>query len=423
VKWFSVIDQLEFKMSKFLRTLLQRSYLALIAIPFKLMPSLAYMAFTGQGSTAQLCRHIARQGIRKVLVVSDKPLVELGIVARAVDVLTEEGLVCTIYDGTLPDPTFSMVDAGLALQAEYNCDAVLAIGGGSSIDCAKTIASAATNGRDGRKLVGYFKVKKAPLPLFALPTTSGTGSEATIAAVISDQQSHEKFFIADPKMLPKAVALDADLLLGMPAAITAATGMDALTHAIETYISLWGTDSSNAYGYASVKMIFEYLPRAYRDGSDAVAREQMAIAAYYSGMAINDAGVGNVHAIAHQLGRQYGTPHGLANALVMPEVLRFMAKAAQEPLAKLGRLIDVAGSGDSDEKAAEKFIDAIADLNRRLGIPGQLDSLNKADIPAIAAAAVKEGAAYPVPILMSRAECQAILATLLSTTERAAAFA
>lgn len=410
-------------MSKFFRTLLQRTYLALITIPFKLMPSLAYMAFTGQGSTAQLCRHIARQGIRRVLVVSDKPLVNLGIVARAVDVLTEEGVSCTIYDGTLPDPTFAMVDDGLALQAQYNCDAVLAIGGGSSIDCAKTIASAATNGRDATKLVGYFKVKKAPLPLFALPTTSGTGSEATIAAVISDHHSHEKFFIADAKMLPNAVALDADLLLGMPAPITAATGMDALTHAIETYISLWGTDSSNAHGYAAVKMIFEYLPRAYKDGNDAVAREQMSIAAYYAGMAINDAGVGNVHAIAHQLGRHYGTPHGLANALVMPEVLRFMAKTSQQPLAKLGRLVEVATSSDSDLQAAEKFIDAVADLNKRLGVPDQLDRLKEADIPEIAIAAVKECSGYPVPILMSRDDCQAILRTLLSSPEGAAALA
>ena len=166
-------------MSKFFRTLLQRTYLALIAIPFKLMPSLAYMAFNGQGSTAQLCRHIARQGAQRVLIVSDKILVELGIVGKAVDVLKEEGVECVIYDGILPDPTFAMVDEGLALQQQHKCDAVLAIGGGSSIDCAKTIASAATNGRDGRKLEGYFKVKTMPLPLFALPTTSGTGSEAT----------------------------------------------------------------------------------------------------------------------------------------------------------------------------------------------------------------------------------------------------
>lgn len=403
-------------MSKFFRTLIQRTFLALIAIPFKLMPSLAYMVFNGQGSTAQLCRHMARQGFRNVLVVSDKPLVELGIVAQAVDVLTEQGVDTVIYDGILPDPTFAMVNEGLALQVLHGCDAVLAIGGGSSIDCAKTIACAATNGKDGTKLVGYFKMKKPALPLFALPTTSGTGSEATIAAVISDAKTHEKCFIADPKMLPKAVALD-DLLLGMPPSITAATGMDALTHAIETYISLWGSETSDAYSYSAVKMIFEYLPRAYSDGKDAVAREQMALAAYNAGMSINYAGVGNVHAIAHQLGRHYGTPHGLANALVMPEVLRFMAKAAQKPLAELGRLIEVADSIDTEQIAADKFIEAVADLNRRLGIPETLDSLRKADVAAIAKDAVKEGAEYPVPLLMSRKECEAILSTLLSSSE------
>lgn len=401
-------------MTKLLSTLLQRSFLALIAIPFKLMPSLAYMAFNGRGSTAQLCQHMARQGHRRVLIVSDKPLVELGIVKRASDELAAQGVVVTLYDGILPDPTFAMVDEGLALLAKHNCDAILAIGGGSSIDCAKTISAAAGNGGDGRKLVGYFKVKQAAVPLFALPTTSGTGSEATIAAVVSDPDTHEKFFIADPKMLPKAVALDAELLLGMPPAITAATGMDALTHAVETYISLWGTPTSKGHSYAAVKMIFDYLPTAYREGSNAQAREQMALAAYYAGMAINDAGVGNVHAIAHQLGRYYGTPHGLANALVMPSVLRFMVGSATQPLAELARLVGVADAGAADRAAAEAFVEAIAKLNADLDIPETLDTLKEADIPAIAKAAVKEGAGYPVPLLMNRKECQEILRGLLT---------
>ena len=389
----------------------------MMAIPFKLLLSLNYMAFSGAGSTAQLCRHIAGQGLRKVMIVTDKPLVELGIVAKAVSALEEKGVSCVIYDGILPDPTFAMVNEGLQLQAQHNCDAVLAIGGGSSIDCAKAIIGAVYNGRDAGKLVGYFKMKERALPLFALPTTSGTGSEATIAAVISDAQSHEKFFLADPKMLPRAVALDSDLLLGMPKAITAATGMDALTHAIEGYIGLWGNEESNARDYAAVKMIFESLPEAYNNGSNAEAREQMALAAYYAGQSINDAGVGNVHAIAHQFGRYYGTPHGLANAIVMPPVLRFMAKAAQKPLAELGYLIEAADKADSEQQAAEKFIDAVAQLNRQLGIPETLDSLSEADFAAIAKAAVKEGAGYPVPLLMSRKECEAILASLLSGTD------
>lgn len=410
-------------MSKLIRTALHRLYLALIAIPFKLMPSLAYMTFSGAGSTKQLCRHIARQGYSRVLIVSDGPLVALGIVQRAIDALEAEGVNCTVYDGILPDPTFAMVEEGLAMCRQHNCDAVLAIGGGSSIDCAKTLVSSFSNGDDPRKMVGYFKVKKTPLPLFALPTTSGTGSEATIAAVVSDPATHEKCFIADPKLLPLAVALDAELLLGMPKPITAATGMDALTHAIETYISLWGSDSSNAYSRAAVSMIFQYLPRAYQDGSDADAREQMALAAYYAGMAINSASVGNVHAIAHQLGRHYSTPHGLANALVMPAVLRFSAAAAQAPLAELGRLSGAAAVGDSDALAADKFIDAVEAMNRRLDIPSQLDSLREADISAIAADAVKEGASYPVPVLMSRAECQDILRQLLPGAATAEALA
>ena len=402
---------------KLFRTLLQRAFLAMMAIPFKLLLSLNYMAFCGAGSTAQLCRHIAGQGMRKVMIVTDKPLVELGIVAKAVTALEEKGVSCVIYDGILPDPTFAMVNEGLALQEQHDCDAVLAIGGGSSIDCAKAIVGAIYNGRDASKLVGYFKMKKPALPLFALPTTSGTGSEATIAAVISDAESHEKFFLADPKMLPRAVALDSDLLLGMPKAITAATGMDALTHAIEGYIGLWGNEESNARDYAAVKMIFDALPEVYTNGGNADAREQMALAAYYAGMSINDAGVGNVHAIAHQLGRHYSTPHGLANAIVMPPVLRFMAKAAQQRLAELGYLIEVADKSDSEQLAAEKFIEAVAQLNRRLGIPETLDSLREADFKAIAKDAVKEGAGYPVPLLMSRKECEAILASLATATE------
>lgn len=410
-------------MARLMRKLLHRLYLALVAIPFKLMPSLAYMTFNGRGSTTQLCRHIARLGYQRVLIVSDKPLVELGIVQRAVDALQSQGVEAVIYDGILPDPTFAMVEEGLALRRQHGCDAVLAIGGGSSIDCAKTLAITAENGGDPRKMVGYFKVKKTPLPLFALPTTSGTGSEATIAAVVSDPDSHEKCFIADPKLLPLAVALDADLLLGMPKPITAATGMDALTHAIETYISLWGTDTSNDFSRAAVSMIFEYLPRAYDDGNDADAREQMALAAYYAGMAINSASVGNVHAIAHQLGRHYGTPHGLANALVMPAVLRFSAAAATVPLAELGRLVGVAAKSDADRAAADKFIDAVAALNSRLGVPETLADLREADIATIAADAVKEGAGYPVPVLMNRADCQAMLRELLPQSDSAAALA
>lgn len=408
-------------MPKFIRTLLHRLYLAVMLVPFKLMPSRAYLAFSGEGSTAQLCKHIAGLGAKRVLVVTDKPLVELGLVGRATDALRDHGVETVVYDGILPDPTFSMVEAGLALQRQHQCDAVLAMGGGSSIDTAKTIAAAAANGGDARKLVGYFKVKAAALPLYAIPTTAGTGSEVTIAAIVSDSDTHEKFIVADPKLLPQGVALDPSLMTGLPPAITAATGIDALTHAVETYISQWATDKSADYSRAATKMIFEHLPTAYRDGGNIAAREQMALAAYYAGLAINDASVGNVHAIAHQFGRHYSTPHGLANAIAMPHVLRFSKRSSARGLAELAQLIGVAVATDSVDAAADKFIDAVSELNRSLGIPETLDALKPEDVAVIAVDAVKEGAGYPVPILMSRSECEAMLRQMLGDSEEAVA--
>lgn len=367
------------------------------------------MSFVGAGSTAQLSEHIARLGVKRVMIVTDKPLVELGIVAKAGDVLTAAGVEVTIYDGVLPDPTFELVELGLLLQRQHQCDCVLAIGGGSAIDTAKTIAAAATNGGNAKAMVGYFKAKIQPLPLFAIPTTSGTGSEVTFGAVISDAVSHEKFIVGDSKIVPRAVALDPELITGLPPAITAATGMDALTHAVEACLSSWATPQNDAYAKMAVKMIFEYLPAAYANGGDLQAREQMSIAAYYAGLAINVAAVGNVHAIAHQLGAWYGTPHGLANAIVMPEVLRFSKDTVVDQLAELADLIEIGDRADTPSMKADNFINAIVQLNESFGIGAKLDAIRIPDITAIATRAVKEGAGYPVPKLMDQQECEQMI--------------
>ena len=370
------------------------------------------MSFVGAGSTAKLCQHISRLGVKKILIVTDKPLVDLGIVARAADVLTAQGVEVIIYDGVLPDPTFDIVTAGLGVQQQHHCDSVLAIGGGSAIDTAKTIAVAATNGADVRAMVGYFKAKISPLPLFAIPTTSGTGSEVTFGAVISDAETHEKHIVGDSKLVPGAVALDPKLITGLPPHITAATGMDALTHAVEAYVSTWAKPQHDAYAKMAIKMIFKNLPVAYADGSNIEAREQVSIAAYYAGLAINGAAVGNVHAIAHQFGAWYGTPHGLANALVMPEVLRFSQDAMEDRLAELADLIALGSSTDSADKKAGIFIDAVAELNQTFGIGNKLDALQDKDITAIAERAVKEGASYPVPKLMDQQQCEGMIKAL-----------
>ena len=371
------------------------------------------LTFVGSGSTAKLCTHISGLNVSKVLIVTDKPLVELGIVAKASDVLKQKGVEVILFDGVLPDPTLDLIEDGLAIQLKNNCDAILAIGGGSSIDAAKTIAAAATNGGKSQKVVGYYKVKKEPIPLFAIPTTSGTGSEVTFGAVVSDAVTHEKFFIADPKVTPKGIALDPDLITGLPPSITAATGMDALTHAIEAWISTWANSGSDSYAKQSIQMLFKYLPVAYANGGNLEAREQVSVAAYYAGIAINTGAVGYVHAIAHQFGAWYSTPHGWANAVVLPEVLRFSKDKIEGRLAELADMLSLGLPSDSVSTKADKFIEAVVQLNVSFGIGTNLEAIKASDVAAIATRAVKEGSGMPVPKMMDQDECETLIRTLM----------
>lgn len=396
----------------FIKRVIHKAYLGMMAGVIRFMPPDVFTLFAGEGSSRQLVGHLARQGASRLLIVSDKPLVELGLIQPLVRRCDELGVACAVFDGVLPDPTFSIVEAGLEVFREHRADAVLAIGGGSSIDTGKTIAAAATNGFAPRKLEGYFKVKHPPVPLYAIPTTSGTGSEVTKGAVIADSDTHLKAYVADPKMVPVAVALDPALLTGLPPAITAATGMDALTHAIEAYISVWCNPRCERYALAAIKMIFTHLPRAYQNGGDLEAREQMSLAACYAGLAINDTNIGNVHALAHQLGRVYGIPHGLANAIVLPYVLEETFDACASRLANLARVLGFSESG-SDGEAARAFIAEVVALNQRLNIAAGLDKLAAADVEDLASAAAREGSRLPVPVLVPREGFASVLQRLL----------
>ena len=226
-------------MPMFLRKALHALFIMIMKVVGHLSPSLRHTAFAGSGSSNQLCEHIVRTGIKKLLIVTDKPLRDLGVVDQAMGPLLAADVDIAYYDGVLPDPTFEQVAEGAAIARSHGSEAVLAIGGGSSIDAAKIIAASATSGDSPADWVGFGKVKHTILQLFAIPTTSGTGSEATIGAVISDAVTHEKAIIGDGSLLPIAVALDPDLIAGLPPHITAATGMDALTHGIEAYIGTW----------------------------------------------------------------------------------------------------------------------------------------------------------------------------------------
>jgi alcohol dehydrogenase len=385
----------------------------LLSIVRRFIKSPLQLTFCGEGSTEQLVAHIVRGGYRKILLVTDKPLVELGLAGRVVDAVKSRGAEVVIYDGVLPDPTIAVVAGGLHRYQQQGCDAVVALGGGSSIDTAKTVAAAATNGGI-EAVMGLFKVKIAPAPLFAIPTTAGTGSEASWFAVISDTDTHQKTGIGAPALLPKATALDASLMTGLPKSITAATGMDALTHAIETFIAPAANDEVRSLSLPAAEMIFGNLLEAYENGSNLAARESMAMASYYAGVSLNISAVGYVHAIAHQLGAKYGIPHGLANAVVLPFVLDLNVEAASAPLAELADLIGVSKASDSERAKAEKLVEAVRELNAALHIPTTLDALRRADIPELVKAAAAEGRTYSVPVVLTRNQITSILNQLLA---------
>jgi len=292
---------------------------------------------------------------------------------------------------------------------------VIALGGGSPMDCAKAIAAAAVKNVDARKLVGLLRVRKALPPFIAIPTTAGTGSEATVVAVVTDPDKKQKFTIVDPSLVPAVAILDPLLMLGLPAKITAETGIDALTHAVESYIGFYATEQTKAYGYDAVKRIFANLPKAYADGSDIEARRQMSIASFNAGVAFTRASIGYVHAIAHQMGGYYHVPHGLANAVILPHILDFSFENALCRYAELAIAAGLATSDDTQVEAAHKFVAGVKALNETLNIQANFPELKASDIPELARRAVREAYCdYPVPKLMNRTQCEGLLKKLLS---------
>lgn len=396
-----------------LRLLFHTLYLALMRVVVRLAPGARNLAFAGSGASLQLVDHIIGLGLRRILLVTDRDLRALGLSDALQSRLGAAGVTLSVYDGVTPDPTFAVVDAGYRVFRDADCEALIAMGGGSVIDAAKGIRLLSGNPGPVQNYIGYFKLRHDVVPLYAIPTTAGTGSEATMGAVIADDVSHEKHIVADPKLLPTAVALDPDLMLGLPASISAATGMDALTHALEVYLSPWASAALKTQTRAACKLIFANLPLACQPGPQPEARLQMSLAAYYAGLAVGEVNVGNVHAIAHQLGGQYGIPHGQANAVVLPHVLRLSLPVVTPALALLADDLGLSVANDSEQQRAQRFIDAVVELNREIGISPTLEPLRAEDIPAIAARALKESNAYAVPLLMRRGQCEKLLRQLL----------
>ena len=368
----------------------------------------------GPGAIKRLPKFIKSKGITNVLVVTDKGLTGLGLLNGLYEKLEEEGVKYTVYDGTQPNPTIDNIEDARQLYLDNNCQGVIAFGGGSPMDCAKATAARVTNPKiPVKKMRGVLKLHHKLPPLFAVPTTAGTGSETTLAAVVSDPTTHEKNAINDPRLRPKYAVFDPELTLGLPPHITSTTGMDALTHAVEAYIGRSNVPSTEAYAEKATKMIFENLYNVYVNGKDIEARDKMLKASYYAGMAFTRAYVGYVHAIAHNLGGFYGIPHGLANAVILPYVLEYFGETAHKRLAKLAEIAGVKKGGTDAEKA-NAFIAAVKKLNADMNIPDGFDCIKEEDIPTIVERALKEGnPLYPVPKIMDKADCEAVIRRLM----------
>lgn len=377
----------------------------------------------GPGSSARLGQAIAGFGHRKLLIVTDGIIHKLGLLKHLTDALTAGGAAYAVFDEITPDAPIPLIERGIAAYREHDCDAIVAVGGGSSIDASKAMAVSIANPRKPlRALAGYFKGLNTPVPIYAVPTTAGTGSEVTVAAVMADHERQSKLVIVDTRIVPKMAALDPALMTGLPPAVTAATGIDALTHAVESFIGQWATPYTENMSLSAVAMIFENLRTCYREGHRLEAREKMALASTYAGIAFTRANVGYVHAIAHQFGGRYHTPHGLANAMVLPHVLRFSAPAITGRLATLAVRAGLGADGEGEDVLAEKFMAGVEALNRDLGIPVHLEALREQDIPALARAACKEAhTGYPVPRYMTISQCEALIRKLLPPTVKPAA--
>lgn len=375
------------------------------------------LTFVGADSSLALCRMIGSSGLRRVLVVTDKALLSLGLADTMLAALRAVGVEVEIFSDVEPDPGYEIVLEGINRLASFDANGILAIGGGSPIDCAKAMNLAYANDCHPSKLAGlwlYARSRRPGLPFYAVPTTAGTGSEVTMAAVISDKQAGVKLSIIDPKLLPIGVALDPKLTLGLPAGITAATGMDALTHAVESYLSGLAYPQTESWAVAATRLILCNLEQAHRDGSDMAAREAMLLGSYLAGMAFTRAGVGYVHAFAHQFGALYHLPHGLANAIGLPFVLDASRPDCDSRLAQLARLVDLPCDRDTDEALATAFIARVRQLNAAMAIPAAVEALREGDFDRIVDNAFAEAhGTYGVPRYFERRDAIAVLQRLL----------
>lgn len=353
---------------------------------------------------------LKQKSIQKVLLVTDKSIRGLGLTKSLEDELIEGELQIFVYDDVVPNPTTDNVAEALKIFKENNCQAIIAFGGGSVMDCAKAAGALAVYPKKTLgDLKGVLKVRRKIPFLIAVPTTAGTGSETTLAAVITDSQTRHKYAINSFPLIPSVALLDAKLTVGLPKHITSTTGMDALTHAIEAYIGRSSTKETRKYALLAIKDILTYLPVAYNDGKNLEAREKLLIAAYNAGVAFTQSYVGYVHAIAHSLGGKYNIAHGYANAVILPYVLKAFGRKIYKKLWKIGLFAGLFDKNTSKEDGAKILIEKIEEMNSQMNIPSKIKEIKNEDIAQLAKIAEKEAnPLYPVPVLFTAKQLEKI---------------
>lgn len=372
------------------------------------LPILPYREPQIVSSCSELGDLFKEEKMKSVLIVTDKGITGNGLVDPIEKVLKKNDVSYAIYDKVQPNPTVSNVEEALKLYHKNNCCGLIAIGGGSSMDCAKALgARVAYPNRSVGQMKGILRILRRLPTLIAVPTTAGTGSEVTLAAIITDSEKHHKYALMSFPLIPKYAVLDASLTYSLPPHLTATTGMDALTHAVEAYIGHSTSKETRKLALEATKLIFENIETAYREPRSKAARNNMLHAAYKAGVAFSKSYVGYIHAVAHSLGGQYGTPHGLANAVIMPYVLEAYGESAYKKLHRLGIAAGVSDESDTHEAGTQKFIRAIKELNAKMGIPEKIAGIQEKDISIMAKHAEKEAnPLYPVPKLMTVRELE-----------------
>lgn len=388
---------------------IKRLYCRTFQTAFRLaLPVLPYRKPHTVSSVRKLPDILYAHGCRHVLIITDPGIAKLGLTRALEEALAKGQIAFTVYNKTVANPTSSQVEEVRSIYLLKGCDAIIGFGGGSSMDCAKAVgARIACPRKSLARMKGILRVRRRLPLLIAVPTTAGTGSETTLAAVITDSRTRHKYAISDFPLIPRYAVLDPRLTVSLPPFITATTGLDALTHAVEAYIGNSTTRDTRQAALQAVRLIFANLDRACSSGADLRARRNMLAASFYAGYAFNKSYVGYIHAVAHSLGGEYDTPHGLANAVLLPCFLEAYGSAIHRKLHYLAMAAGLADLDTPDAVAARSFIQAIRDMQRRFRIPHTLPEICLSDIPRLARHADREAnPLYPVPVLMDARELE-----------------